>query len=84
MGKLITKNTSLKEFVDFAFSIKEMDEVKNNKFPIPNTLTFNLNKDNLEKLQLEIVKEKKMSLNEFVDEFELELYGITFIFTLKK
>lgn len=84
MEKLITKNTSLKEFVDFAFSIKEMDEVKNNKFPIPNTLIFNLNKDNLEKLQLEIVKEKRMSLNEFVDEFELELYGITFIFTLKK
>lgn len=84
MEKIIIKNTSLKEFVDFAFSIKEMDEVKNNTFPIPNTLIFNLNKDNLEKLQLEIVKEKRMSLNEFVDEFELELYGITFIFTLKK
>jgi hypothetical protein len=84
MEKLVTKKNGLKEFVDFAFSIKEMKEVKENNFPIPNTLIFNLDKSTHEKLQLDIVKEKRMTLDEFVDEFELELYGITFIFSLKK
>jgi hypothetical protein len=84
MENLVIKKSGLKDFVDFAFSIKEMKEVKENNFPIPNILVFNLDKDTHEKLQLEIVKQKRISLDEFVDEFELELYGITFIFSLKK
>jgi hypothetical protein len=74
--------TTLKEFVDFAFSLKEMDEVKKG-FPIPASLTFTIEKKNHESLQKEILREKNMPLNDFVDEFELELYGILFKFLSK-
>jgi len=78
----MNKITTLKEFVDFAFSLKEMDEVKKG-FPIPTTLTFTIEKKNHESLQKEILKEKNMPLTDFVDEFELELYGILFKFLSK-
>jgi hypothetical protein len=78
----MNKITTLKEFVDFAFSLKEMEEVKKG-FPIPTSLTFTIEKKNHESLQKEILKEKNMPLMDFVDEFELELYGILFKFISK-
>jgi hypothetical protein len=78
----MNKLTTLKEFVDFAFSLKEMEEVKKG-FPIPISLTFTIEKKNHESLQKEILKEKNMPLMDFVDEFELELYGILFKFISK-
>jgi hypothetical protein len=78
----MSKISSLKEFVDFAFSLKEMEEVKKG-FPIPTSLTFTIEKQNHESLQKEILREKNMPLNDFVDEFELELYGILFKFLSK-
>lgn len=78
----MNKLTTLKEFVDFAFSLKEMEEVKKG-FPIPTSLTFTIEKKNHESLQKEILKEKNMPLMDFVDEFELELYGILFKFISK-
>ena len=78
----MNKITTLKEFVDFAFSLKEMEEVKKG-FPIPTSLTFTIEKKNHESLQKEILKEKNMPLMDFVDEFELELYGILFKFVSK-
>lgn len=84
MSKTIHRITTLKEFIDFAYSLKEMEEVKKNAFPIPNIITFSLDKRNHESLQKEILEQKKMPLtDQFSDEFELELYGITFKF-LKK
>ena len=80
MSKVILKTTTLKEFVDFAFSIKEMEEVKNNGFPIPQSLTFKLDERNHQSLQKEILKQKNMPIENLVDEFETEMYGITFIF----
>lgn len=76
--------TTLKEFIDFAYSLREMDEVKKKGFPIPVTMTYVLDKLNHDSLQKEILKEKNMPLTDQInDEFELELYGITFKF-LKK
>jgi len=83
MGKIVHKTTTLKEFVDFAFSLKEMDEVKNMAFPIPKSMTYVLSKTNHESIQKEILKEKNMPLDNIDDEFELELYGINFKFILK-
>lgn len=83
MAKTIHKVTTLKEFVDFAFSLKEMEEVKNMAFPVPKSMTYALSKLNHESIQKEILKEKNMPLDEFNDEFEVDLYGITFKFILK-
>ena len=76
------KIVSLKEYVDFAFSIKEMDEVKKG-FPIPKSITFTLDKRNHEALQTEILREKNMPMTDLVDEFEVILYERVFKFTTK-
>lgn len=78
----VYKIVSLKEYVDFAFSLKEMEEVKKG-FPIPTTITFSLDKKNHESLQKEILREKNMPMMDLVDEFELELYNILFKFVSK-
>lgn len=82
MSKTVHKVVLLKEFVDFAISLKEMDEVKNG-FPIPKAITYYLGKTNHESIQKEIMKEKNLPLYDFVDEFEVELYGINFKFIVK-
>jgi len=76
------KIVSLKEYVDFAFSIKEMDEVKKG-FPIPKAITFTLDKRNHEALQTEILREKNMPMTDLVNEFEVVLYEIVFKFIIK-
>lgn len=76
--------TTLKEFIDFAYSLKEMDEVKKKGFPIPKEIIYTLDKRNHDALQKEILVQKNMPLtDQYADEFELELYGINFKF-LKK
>jgi hypothetical protein len=81
MENVILKKTSLKEFVDFAFSLKEMEEVKKNNFPIPESVTFKLDDRNHTSLQKEVLEQKKITTKELSEVFELEVYGITFIFT---
>jgi len=83
MNKIILKNTTLKEFVDFAFSLTEMEEVKEKGFPIPKAMTFSLDKKNHEALQKEVLREKNMPMNDIVNEFDIELYGIKFKFLIK-
>lgn len=78
----VYKIVSFKEYVDFAVSLKEMDEVKKG-FPIPSSITFNLDKKNHEVLQIEILRQKNMPMMDLVDEFEVELYGIIFKFISK-
>ena len=78
----VYKIVSLKEYVDFAFSIKEMEEVKKG-FPIPKSITFSLDKKNHEALQKEILREKNMPMMDLVDEFEVVLYEIVFKFITK-
>lgn len=78
----VYKIVSLKEYVDFAFSLKEMDETKKG-FPIPSLILFSLDKRNHESLQKEILREKNMPMMDLVDEFEVELYGIIFKFISK-
>jgi hypothetical protein len=77
------KNTKLKEFVDFAFSLKEMKEVTEKGFPIPTEIVFKLNKVTHESLQKEVLKEKNLPLTDFSDEFDVEIYNINFKFISK-
>lgn len=80
MSNIRLKPITLKEFVEFAFSLKEMEEVKKNGFPIPKSLTFVLDERNHNSLQTEILNKKEMPTEELVDVFEMEMYGIDFIF----
>jgi len=82
MAKKIIRTINLKEFVDFAYSIKEMNEVKEMGFPVPKAITFLLSKQNHNSIQKEILKEKNLSDSEieFSDEFEVEIYGVIFKF----
>jgi len=80
MGNIRLKPITLKEFAEFAFSLKEMEEVKKNGFPIPKMVTFNLEDRDHKALQKEILEKKEMSTEELADVFEMEMYGITFIF----
>lgn len=81
MQTVILRKTTLKEFIEFAFSIKEMEEVKTNNFPVPKSLTFKLDDRNHTSLQKEVLKQKNMNVETISDVFEIEVYGITFIFT---
>jgi len=82
MSTSVYKIVSFKEYVDFAFSLKEMEEVKKG-FPIPKSITFKLDKKNHESLQKEILREKNMPMVDLVDEFEVVLYEILFKFESK-
>ena len=77
---VIFKTNSLKEFVDFATSLKEMEEVKAGKFPLPKLIIYKLDTINHKHLQTEVLKLKKLPTDVLSEEFELELYGITFKF----
>lgn len=77
---VIFKTNSLKEFVDFATSLKEMEEVKSGKFPLPKLMIYKLDPVNHKHIQTEVLKQKKLPTDVLSDEFELELYGISFKF----
>lgn len=85
MAKTIIRTISLKEFVDFAYSLTEMKEVKEEGFKIPTSITYSLSKLNHNLLQKEILKEKNITPieSEFSEEFEVEIYGITFKFIIE-
>lgn len=77
---ILFKTNPLKEFVDFATSLKEMEEVKTGNFPLPTSITYRLDDINHKNLQKEILGQKKLPTDVLYDEFEVELYGITFKF----
>jgi len=80
MKNIIFKTNALKEFVDFAVSLKEMEEVKSGAFPLPSMIIYKLDNINHRELQKQILTQKKLPTDVLYDEFELELYGITFKF----
>jgi hypothetical protein len=72
----------LKSFVDFAYSMVNMDEVKEGKFPLPKEIVFNLNSESHREIHREIQKEiKKDGRDTNLDqEFEVEIFNINFKF----
>ena len=75
---------TLKEFVDFTYSLVNMEEVTENKFPLPKTITFELNESNHRNLQLELHIEKGLQ-EEFnpENEFFVTIMGIEYKFIKK-
>ena len=75
------EDLSIKDFVDFANTLAEMEEVKEGKFPLPKEIVYTLDDRNHVKLQLQLHNEKNKD-EEFVndDEFTVTVFGIDFKF----
>jgi hypothetical protein len=75
----------LKNFVDFAYSMINMDEVKNGKFLLPKEIVFDLVKEDHIDVHKEIKEQKKEYNYENLDrEFEIEIFGVNFKFLENK
>jgi hypothetical protein len=71
----------LKSFVDFAYSMVNMDEVKEGKFLLPKEIVYDLRDDLHREIHREIQREIKKDNNTNLDqEFEVEIYDINFKF----
>ena len=77
--------TNLKEYIDFAVTLTEMDEVKNTKFPLPTEITFKVNQFEHSALQVQVHDAKGLDRGEFEHkkEFTVEIFGIDFKFIEK-
>lgn len=73
----------LKNFVDFAYSLVNMDEVKDGVFKLPKEIIYNLDKTNHIKIHREIKKEKESeNIDDLEQEFTVDIFDITFRFRL--
>lgn len=71
----------LKNFVDFAYSMVNMDEVKNGNFVLPKEMIFDLNPSTHREIHKEIMNEVKVyQKNDLDKEFEVEIFDINFKF----
>lgn len=71
----------LKNFIDFAYSMVNMAEVKSGKFKLPKEIVFDLSKRNISNLHKEIKNEKKEFNYENLDQdFDVDIFGINFKF----
>ena len=71
----------LKNFIDFAYSMTNMDEVKSGKFILPREIVFNLNKRDISTLHKEIKNEKKeFNYENLYQDFDVDIFGINFKF----
>lgn len=74
----------LKNFVDFAYSLANMDEVKDGRFVIPKELIFDLGKDTHVKIHRETKEVKnETSYDNLEEEFYVDIFDITFRFKLE-
>lgn len=75
----------LKNFVDFAYSMVNMDEVKSGKFLLPKEIVFDLVREDHIDVHKEIKEQKKEYNYENLDqEFEIEILGVNFKFLENK
>jgi hypothetical protein len=71
----------LKNFVDFAYSLNNMDEVKNGVFPLPEEIVFKLDKNIHVNIHKKIKEEKSdTDYNNLDSEFDIDIFGVTFRF----
>tara|TARA_R110001592_G_scaffold350329_2_gene646379 strand:+ start:4054 stop:4287 length:234 start_codon:yes stop_codon:yes gene_type:complete len=71
----------LKNFIDFAYSMVNMDEVKSGKFKLPKEIIYDLNKKDIGNLHKEIKNEKKeFNYENLGQDFDVNIFGINFKF----
>jgi|32_taG_2_1085360.scaffolds.fasta_scaffold00081_8 hypothetical protein len=70
----------LKNFVDFAYSLKNMDEVRDGVFIVPKELVFELDENTHDKIEGEVLQQKGLTRSEKSDEFRVSILGVNFKF----
>lgn len=68
----------IREYIKFTLSLTEMDEVKENKFPLPKEIIFSLDEISHGALQTQIHDSKGLKKEDFKheDEFTISIYGV--------
>jgi len=75
----------LKNFVDFAYSMVNMEEVKSGKFKLPKEIVFNLDNKSHKEVHQKIKKEKgDLNFNNLEQEFNVDIFDINFKFICEK
>lgn len=75
----------LKSFVDFAYSMINMDEVKSGRFILPKEISFELDRDSHIEIHKEIKEQKKeYNYDNLEQEFEVTIFGVNFKFLENK
>jgi hypothetical protein len=72
----------LKNFVDFAYSLTNMEEVKDGTFKLPKEIVFELDKKQHMNIESEVLRQKgvdKIDITHF-KEFDVSIFGVNFKF----
>jgi hypothetical protein len=74
--------TRLEEYVNFAHSLIDMDEVKKGKFPLPKEIVFQLNSIQHAALQTQVHDARGLKKDDFEHQevFTMSVLGIDFKF----
>lgn len=76
----------LKNFIDFAYSMKNMDEVKSGKFLLPKEIVFELDKNQHMKIEREVLHQKGINDKDVThfNDFDVEIFDINFRFKINE
>lgn len=75
----------LKNFVDFTYSLVNMDEIRDGLFIKPKEISFELTRDIHQKIHVEVKRQKNDDNFEDINEpFEVEILGVNFKFLIKE
>ena len=75
----------LKNFIDFAYSMINMEEVKSGKFKLPKEIVYALDSRTIERLHKEIKNEKKeFNYENLKQDFDVDIFGINFKFKVNE
>lgn len=77
--------TNLREYIDFAHSLIDMDEVKKKEFPLPKEITFEIPRIQHAALQTQVHEAKGLKKEDFQhqEEFVVSVLDIDFKFVEK-
>lgn len=72
----------LKNVIDFAYSLTNMDEVKGGIFKLPKEIVFELNKKQHMNIEREVCLQKGIAENDITHfkEFDVSILGVNFKF----
>ena len=76
----------LKNFVDFAYSLTNMDEVKDGIFKLPKEIIFELDKTQHMRIEKEVLSQKGINEKDIThfNDFDVKIFDITFRFKVNE
>ncbi len=72
----------LKNIIDFAYSMTNMDEVRSGKFLLPKEIVFELDRSKHMKIEREVLHQKGINDKDVThfNDFDVDIFGINFKF----